>query len=530
VVFGIERQTQITLPDGKTILYEYNGFGDLVSTTAADGQVTVFSYDAAGRQIGSYEQSPTGDRFEALLDNTDATFAGTGTWETETGSPEEPVGYGDDYRYLDYDPATMTGVSASWSVTTPAYVDGASAVCGAEVSYQILATWPADAAHAPSIDINVYDDSTNLLETFTLDQREFEVQAIFDDYTWQSLGLISLPVDQATGAVSDLTIEIVPNASTTGRIVCDGLAVIEAVPSTQNVIGPGGETLLTIDGLGWATRTEYNANLQPTKVTDPEGGEVAYTYTTTGQLESVTDPTGNTTSYTYDQYGRMIEERVTSDGVDYTTSYEYAIDGSLVKKTDRDGQVTAYYNDNFGRQVLERTYDSLADFTAVATPNRERVSTYNVFSWAITITEGEVHRRYGYDGLGRRSSVADSVSGMPEVVYTSAHSAAGQLTGLSATIDGVADFADAFTYNARGLLDSITRKRILTRSVDWRFSFPRICKEPDDDESGAVGEEGAVLAVDGRGAAAGRADCSGVLSRAGNLGAVVLFVAKEAAA
>ena len=153
----------------------------------------------------------------------------------------------------------------------------------------------------------------------------------------------------------------------------------------------------------------------------------------------------------------MIEERVTSDGVDYTTSYEYAIDGSLLKKTDRDGRVTAYYNDNFGRQVLERTYDSLADFTAVATPNRERVSTYNVFSWAITITEGEVHRRYGYDGLGRRASVTDSVSGMPEVVYTSAHSPAGQLTGLSATIDGVADFADAFTYNARGLLDSITR-------------------------------------------------------------------------
>jgi len=447
------RVTVVTLPDSTTIQNFYNGFGDLYKTIDPDGQITIFTFDAAGRQTGSYQESPTGDRFEAVLDNTDATLSADGyaTWSTVADE-----GYDGGYRYLDMaDANDPSQISASWSVTTPDYVDSQSNICGEEVKYQILATWPADALNASTVDFKVYDGTT-LLETFTVDQTDFEVQGIFDGYSWQSLGLVTLDVDQADGSVPDLTIKIEP-ATLTGRIVCDGLAVIEAVPSTQTIKGPAGETLLTIDGLGRSTRYQYDQYLRVTKVTDAEGGETSYTYTTYGQLESVTDPEGNITEYSYNSYGQMTTETVTIDSVDYVTEYTYGSDGSLLYKEDRDGRVTAYYTDNLGRQVLERSYDSASDFTSVATPARERETTFDIRSRPISISEGDVTRRYGYDNLGRMTSYTDLVTGMPEVVYTSTWSDSGQLTGLSASIDGVDDFINTYVYNSRSQLEEFTQ-------------------------------------------------------------------------
>ena len=58
------------------------------------------------------------------------------------------------------------------------------------------------------------------------------------------------------------------------------------------------------DWLG-ITRIETDAYGNATKITGPNGDEVSYTYTATGQRESITYPDSTKVEYEYDQYTRL---------------------------------------------------------------------------------------------------------------------------------------------------------------------------------------------------------------------------------
>ncbi|MCB5425959.1 RHS repeat protein [Altererythrobacter sp. CC-YST694] len=84
---------------------------------------------------------------------------------------------------------------------------------------------------------------------------------------------------------------------------------------------------------------------------EAEAISVQFTYDGLGNQTSVTDANGNTTSFTYDKLGRVLTSTNALNGV---TTYVYDTFGKAVKATDPLGKATYSYYDNLGRLVATR--------------------------------------------------------------------------------------------------------------------------------------------------------------------------------
>lgn len=106
------------------------------------------------------------------------------------------------------------------------------------------------------------------------------------------------------------------------------------------------------------------------------GGLTSFSYDNNGNLLTVTDAKNQTTTYVYDEMDRI---KTRTDPLSRTESYQYDISGNLAQFTDRKSQVTTFSYDNLNR----RTGATYPDATVT----------------------------YGYDAIGRLTSVNDSVGG-----------------------------------------------------------------------------------------------------------------------
>ncbi|MGO8747390.1 MAG: RHS repeat domain-containing protein, partial [Thermoguttaceae bacterium] len=199
--------------------------------------------------------------------------------------------------------------------------------------------------------------------------------------------------------------------------------------------------------------------------TDALGNTTSLTYDANGNLAGLTDPDGNTTTWTYNQSNQVTSQ---TDALGATTTYAYNAAGQLVQMTDADGHVNVYTYDSQGLLATETWYADAAD--AAAGQNPEDVFHYAYDSASHLTAEsddsvGQVSNLsssssdlYTYDSQGRETSVTESSTGGPTVVLTYQYTGdATQPTTVSATIDGVADYQDTYTYNAQGQVTSITQ-------------------------------------------------------------------------
>src|SRR2546422_539431 len=136
------------------------------------------------------------------------------------------------------------------------------------------------------------------------------------------------------------------------------------------------------DPRGMLTRFSYDDLNRVTQIQDALGGMTSFTYDPNGNLLSVTDAKNQTTTYTYDEMDRLTTRK---DELNRTKSYEYDKAGNLAKFTDRKNQASSF------------TYDGL---------NRRTGATYVGSSTT-----------FGYDAIGRLTSVSDSVGGNITWVY-----------------------------------------------------------------------------------------------------------------
>ncbi len=170
---------------------------------------------------------------------------------------------------------------------------------------------------------------------------------------------------------------------------------------------------------------------------DPDAGNLTYTYNALGQPLTMTDARGRQTTYTYDNLNRITKDYIAN----CYTNYIYGGSGNsaqlISKKTTATGQVL-YTRDNYGRLVKERrgvaaklltfnyTYDSNGNLATVQYPdsvfvdytydcygNRISMSVNGQTAWTMTANSGRQEAYtlsstalslcYFYDNNGRMS-------------------------------------------------------------------------------------------------------------------------------
>ncbi|MCP3973696.1 MAG: RHS repeat protein, partial [bacterium] len=212
-------------------------------------------------------------------------------------------------------------------------------------------------------------------------------------------------------------------------------------------------TLKSHTDFNGVTRTfEYDTNQRLTRRAYPDGTEVGFTYTPTGQRKTVTDsrgittyiydqrdrlkekidPTGYRLSYTYDAEGNRESLTATVGTEVYATTYTYDELDRLETVTDPQGGVTTLgYDPNGNRTSLEHPngvttgyiYDQLnrlTDLTTVNSADEVLASYYYTLGLAGNRTRIDEHdgtsRHYTYDDLYRL--IQDRVTGAAaEQVY-----------------------------------------------------------------------------------------------------------------
>ncbi len=154
-------------------------------------------------------------------------------------------------------------------------------------------------------------------------------------------------------------------------------------------------------------------------VTDALGNPTTYYYDADGNLERVVDPTDNETTFTYDDRGNKL---TSSDQDNNTTRYTYDLAGRAKTIEDPDANITTYNYDDCGNmesikdannKTTSFEYDAWGRTTKVTDPLNHSVHyTYDHNDNVLTFTDADNNttRNY-YNGLGRKYLTIDAEEG-----------------------------------------------------------------------------------------------------------------------
>ncbi|MBM3747567.1 MAG: hypothetical protein FJW34_17415, partial [Acidobacteria bacterium] len=188
-----------------------------------------------------------------------------------------------------------------------------------------------------------------------------------------------------------------------------------------------GRLVKVADYAGRTATFRYDVLNHLTQVTDALGQVTEYAYATpdcgcsaTANLTAFRDPAGRARSQTYDFLDRLVSS---TDALGSSTQYGYDAQGSLASKRDASGNLVTFERDAAGR-ITRRLYTDRAETRFVYDASNNLVSasnqhvaytfTYDALNRLRTFTDSRFNKTltYGYDRLGRRTSLTDSEGGL----------------------------------------------------------------------------------------------------------------------
>ena len=244
-------------------------------------------------------------------------------------------------------------------------------------------------------------------------------------YTYTPEGWLKTATD-GSGNVTRYTYDA------TGNVLTEDYAGQQHAENSYNEIG----LLTTVTTEAGETKYQYDEAGRLISVTQPNGETVSYTYDGRGNRTSLTYPDGRTVKYTYDDLNRLIKVK----GLDGdTTKYSYDELGRRVK-TDGSKEDTVYAYDEVGNLVSQTTtgaYDLALEYAYDKSGRMTGESR--------TENCATVESRFVYDALGQLTAFTRSDGYEESYVYDPA----GNMTAKTA--DGV---KTNYTYNAANQLVS----------------------------------------------------------------------------
>ena len=215
---------------------------------------------------------------------------------------------------------------------------------------------------------------------------------------------------------------------------------------TQYFYDAYGNNIKTIDAQGNATYATFDHFGNRTTQTDGNGGVTTYSYDAESQLTSTIDPLGNTTVNFYDAVGNKIAVR---DASGHTVTYVYNADNLLISTIDPAADPSQA---SLLTRTTTYTYDVMGNRTSTTDANGNTTTyTYDAVNRLLTVTTPTVSdasgnavtytTTYGYDGVGNRITIIDNNGNRTDTVYNS-DNLVQQLTDPSGNITQYAYDAD----------------------------------------------------------------------------------------
>ncbi len=338
--------TSVTTPDGRTTTYGYDADGGLQTTTDPTGATTTFGYDAAGN-------------LTSVTDALGHTRSYTYDYAENVTSMTDPDGHTATYTY-----------DAAGRLASATDRDGQTTTYGYDVFGNVTSVTLPDG----SVSSYTYDPLGRLTEA---DNPDATLTFTYDD-----AGSLTGQTSAGTATSSQPTVTLGFGRDAAGRLA--------------SVTAPWGTTTLS-----------YDADSRLSQLVDPASGSFGFGYDPLGRLTSLTRPNGVDDVLAYDPAGQLLSRTSSVAGtVIDTLSYTYDSAGRRTSRTDAFGTMT-----------------------------------------------------YTYDGADRLlQSLAPAGSGLPSETFT--YDAAGNRTSGSATYDGadrlLSDAKYDYTYDADGNLVSKT--------------------------------------------------------------------------
>ena len=392
---GDGNQLSETDADGDTTTNVYNDLGQLVGTIDAAGKTTSYAYDAAGNQCS--ETDPDGNV-------TTSSYNDLGQLVSTT----DAAGGTTRYTY-DADGNELTETDPLGRVTSNAYND----------LDQLVSTTDA----AGGVTRYTYNaDGDQLTETDPLGHVTTD--------SYNDLGQLVCTTDAAGG-------------TTRYKYNADGDQLSETDPD-------GNETIYGYDSMG--QRTSQTQTIEQSSGAAPTTATTTYQYNADGDMVQETDADGRVTVFQYDALNRETGEQWYPNASDAAS--ETGATDNIALTYDDDGNLLAAHDD-FSSYTY--AYDSLGEQTSVDNNGSGPGGT--------TGTPGvpDVVLSSAYDTDGNRTQLSATIDGTADFVNTYSYDDLNQETQVTqgaSTVSGH-DAVDSklvnFTYNADGQLASIDR-------------------------------------------------------------------------
>jgi RHS repeat-associated protein len=439
----------------QTATFTYNEeWGQPLSSTSSDCLTTTFEYDVFGRPKKT--NLPQGYSINSSLV---WDVAGNNVYYAFTdhpgGSPDTKTWF----DKLDRETKTQTaGFNNQWLTRLVTYNAKGQAVTQTNDYYS---------SETPLTTTNTYDvygrltSAANTLNTVT------------NVYTTLSNGRAQVATSSTSGQSATKISDV------TGKVV--------------TAIDNGGQLDFTYDSRGNQTRTMHGSNIlvtsvydsygRQTSLTDKNAGTVIYTYDAFGQLTQQTDAIPNTYTMLYDGLGRITSRT----GTEGTTTYEYYTAGSCsnnnpAKITGFNAVLKEYTYDTYKRPATEKvTIDGIA-YTTSFTYN-----TYNALTK--TVYPSGIEENKTYDANGGLLTVTGGNAGSPITLFTAtAVNGFGQYTGFTLgngkTSQHTYNYGTPTRYYTAGVQDlnltfDYTKGNLLTRrdairNITENFTFDNL--------------------------------------------------------
>jgi RHS repeat-associated protein len=438
---------RLTDPDGVTVVFAFNEYGDVVSATDGTGAATVFERDSGGRVVATV--TPAGRRTEyhhdergqllGLRTAADALWRFEHTPAGRVGALTDPLGARREFAYGPHghlvtstDPlgrSTVRQYDVLGNVVRRIAPDGTKWDFGYDALCRLTgATDPSGATWL----------------------REHDAQ-----------GTVVTTIDPV-GVRRELGVD--PAGRVTGS--SDGLS------ATSFGYDAHGRPVEAIRADGTVVRTAYDRCGRRITAVDGTGAATRFEYTPAGRLRRTASPEGRTTTFAYDPCGRLAAE---IDGTGGRSLYEYDPDGLLIGVRYPDGGTAAYRYDHGGRLVEARVPGRGTSHYAWDPAGRPVLADGSTFRYdaagqrvAATDPLGNT-TTYAYDDAGRPVSATGPLG----AVITQRFDEVGRLVAATDPLGGVRSWA----YDPAGRLaqwaDASGRTVRLTRDAAGRVIATR---------------------------------------------------------
>ncbi|WP_419688228.1 Ig-like domain repeat protein [Burkholderia theae] len=418
-----------TTPDAsldRTITDIYNPNGQLFATIDADGYITQYCYDSAGRETQTIQYATAvpdfgnAASFAAEVDaarasgNLGALLPPASTSDIHTYSiynaRAQIVGRIDGDGYL-----TETVYDANGNVTqTIRYATAVQIAPGATLT---LAAVRPSSSPADQVVTQTWNSANEL-------QSSTAADGTVTSYKYDSMGNV-IEATTALGTSDQRT--VMTRYDVQGRVIAelsgDGAALIT-----------GNQTQAQIDAIWnqYAVTYTYDAAGRRLSATDANGNRTTYFYDDAGRLRFTVNAAGDVTEDTYDALGHLVSK------TQYATALSGAtlsgLQGGLLSAATNQGAVTALQNardaDVQDNSVTQYAYDD----------DGELIQTTDAMG-GVTSTH--------YDTFGDAVQTTETISAGRSVISTASYDRRGLQTGTVADTGGVAA-ATSVQYDAFG--------------------------------------------------------------------------------